>query len=207
MTYNPVKKGYRQSSAASISVGLTDFLTNRGYLTLLGGKTADRYLASSIAFYSNQPDIVTEPGDNTANDIDFDALANTPLIMDGRGFVTVPLVHWNGTGGADDVATTLTVTLRKWDGTTETDIISENATATIGVGATTSTGQVWTVDFDIPTTSFKATDTIRITVETTAPGVSKEIWVVHDPLDRNTGANNEPDTSKLTALLPIKLDL
>ena len=45
-----VNRKFRKDTENNINVSLTDFLTGRGYLTMFGGKTADRYLLSSIAF-------------------------------------------------------------------------------------------------------------------------------------------------------------
>lgn len=214
--FKPLEEKYRKSSGTAVSIGLTDFLTNRGYLTLFGGKTADRALLSTIAFFSSEGNEVTLGTQNQPIDIDFDIVTQVPLIIQGRGFVTVPLWHFNNTGGTSDTTTTLNVLLRKWDGSSETEIVSENATATaLGVLNNEGVGKVWTVDFDIPRTSFKKDETIRITITTTAPGVTKEIGLIHDPKGREAPTKNsggsvtfiQPDSTILQGLIPTVLDI
>jgi len=218
--YNPVPVQYRKSAPTLVNVNFTDLITNNGILELFGGKTADNYLLSSFVFYSNADGKITFTGDNTAGDIDFDALIENQITLEGKGIVTVPLLHIQGGGATSDVDTTMTVLLRKWDGSTETEIVSENVSANslTTIATDTSDGYVWTVDFTIPRTVFKAGETLRITVTTTAPGASKEIGICHDPKDRDTlsGGNNvgssgdthiQPDTTVLTALLSVPLDI
>lgn len=213
MEYKPLPIKFRKSPPLSLSVGMTDYITNRAYLTLYGGKTADRYLLSSIAFYSSKDNLGTNPGYATANDIDFDAIAEIPLLLDGKGFVTVPIIAGNNTGASVSVTSTMTVKLRKWDGSTETDLVTEDASISVDCSANQSIGAVYTVDFTVPTTQFKEGDTVRITVETTAPLANYAIVIVHDPKDRDVaisgipGIATQPDTSVLQALLPIKIDL
>ena len=199
---------FSTSSPANVSVGLTDFLTNTGYLSFFGGKTADNYLMSTIAFYSNGDELITNPGANTANDIDFDAVSQAVLTLEGKAIVTVPLLLLNNAGGGA-MGTTMTVTLRHWDGTTETDIVSENVVVSQTVGSGSNIGFVFTVDMTVPTTFFAVGDTIRVNVVTTAPGTNLTISVVHSPKDRDITVptiTTQPDTHILQALIPVKLD-
>jgi hypothetical protein len=219
MPLDPKLTKYSTAAQQLINIDLQDALENQSYLTLFGGKTADRTLLSSIAFYSNELNQTTIPGAATANDVDFDQDINITTRIEGRGFVTVPLFHVAGNSGPLAVNTTLTVKLRHWDGASETEIVSENATANpaANVAQNALLGQVWTVDFDIPNTLFNRGDTLRITVETTAPQADSEIIICHDPKDRDApntnsvgasgGGTTQPDITVLQALIPVVVDL
>lgn len=203
---------FKKSAPPAFTIGFTDFLTNRAYLTMFAGKTANGYVLSSISYYSNDDEAATQGGSGGTNDIDFDAIAEVPLILEGTAIVWIPLCHASNGSGGGDVNTTITVRIRKWDGTTETTLVSQTVTA----NQVTSTGSrpcfLYSASLTIPRETFVPNDVIRLTIETTAPTGNQEILVIHDPKGRDwngstsigdSGAVTQPDTTALTALLPV----
>lgn len=196
------------------SVNFVEYFSGTGIVQGFLGKTADRYLGATNAFYPNHTDSYTDPGSNTANDIDFDFKVEKNVTLQGRMIVTIPMVFTHVvTSGA--VATTLTVYLRKWDGSSETAIVSENGSYSQDVGTGERDGVVATVDMEVPRTSFKKGEYIRVTVVTTAPGsANHRIIIVHDPTEETYAGQNDgsiggtytaPETLASVVYFPVRV--
>jgi hypothetical protein len=168
----PVPVVYRRASEQSIaSYNFVDVAAGTGVVEFFLGEAVDVKRLSNSKFYSRRTLIdsgqIASPSDDTkVLDIDFDIEFVEPQIIDGKTVITIPMGML--IRNASKTSTTYIIAkVRKWDGTTETELASN----TSGELSLTTTGtdeyaRVMTcIDLDIPSTIFRAGETLRLTIE------------------------------------------
>ena len=215
---------FRKSQETAVATyNYTDIASGTGFVIFYAGKLADSNVLSSFTFYS---DNVLEPTAaltattyTLLNDDDYDVMFNTPRAIEGNAIITVPMGMYP-TANDKNVTLKATVTIRKWDGTTETDIATNDGVFEInGASSATLYTKMTAIDITVPRTSFKAGETLRLTIafygKVETAGNSK-VWYGHDPKSRPTtdeelaaSANYtfSTDPSILEFHCPFKLDL
>lgn len=189
----------------------TGIVNFRGFKYDVSGSTV--YGLSNQDNYSYSVETSTATADTTPAkrlDLDFDLTEfESPKTIKGTAIVSVPLgVDGNTAGGS--TTGFIIAKIRKWDGTTETEIASGTST-TEAVNSGTINA-VKTIKVDIPITSFKVGDTLRLTIEGWGKhpsGFEGYIAVGHDPQNRDgtyiTPTTN-PVTTKLNFYCPFRLE-
>lgn len=112
----------------------------------------------------------------------------------------------SGSGTLGDVS--IRVVINKWDGASETQIATETSQA-ISSGTKTD----FLIPITVPKTTFKAGDTLRLTMEIVKVGGTGGVWAVYygnDPLNRDgtyltPSSDNTTTQTKIT--IPFKIDL
>jgi len=208
---------YRKSPSAVASYDYFDIASGTGIKTFYAGdvnstvaNTAGEYILQPNQFYSDVG--ATTIASTSTADVDFDVVLNRPLNVKGDCSVNVPLllVDDNGAGNED---ITVTAKLRKWDGTTETEIASD--TAIHGGNPDQNDGMtlMYCIKFSISSVvHFKKGETLRLTIQTSAPDSDHHAVLGHDPMGRltvddTTGTDAWETTTALTLNLPIVVDV
>ena len=195
---------YREGQARSIaSYNYVDLASGTGYVDFYAGKTVDTNRLSANAFWSDKvctgtTSVATTTGYEKQSDVDFDIEFVLPQTVDGKTIINVPIAfHALSDGAAIGVYCICKV--RKYDGTTETDLVENQSTiiaTTNSVINTTESGIVC-VDVDIPKTTFKGGETLRLTIElwgSVSAAATSNFFFGHDPKSRTT-TNIEDDTT------------
>jgi len=207
MTLPPFFRNERERVIASFDA--FDIASGTGIKNFYAGDTVDTTILSDQTFYSDT--IVSNTGnigisaDAKRLDIDYDVEINNPLTIVGKTVLNVPIsaTRTGGTTTAHVVAV-----LRKESASVETDIvtnISRVLSVSLGTGYT-----MLAIDLDIPQTSFKRGDILRLTVELWASGGASPASAAfaHDPKGRTTGWDvSGAVPSTLIMQLPIKIQL
>lgn len=190
------------SSPSVVNYDFLDITTGKGILTLYGGdhySPSKTWILTPNTFYAS--DGSTYVGAGATLDIDFDLVLKRPLIVEGTCLVTAPIY----VQAPAATAITPTIYFRKWDGSTETEYASSAVAYTTG----TSAGQSYVINamFDIPNTSFKIGETVRISVA--CGTLAKNVEWYYDPANRTAinGSTNTLQTSRFQVLLPVKVDV
>ena len=202
---------YNSKETAIASYSFSEITTASGYIVFYLGKTVDLNLMSNNTFYSDMVATASAnmgiSADAIRLDNDFDVLINQPLTFQGKGIITIPLgVSRSGSSNSGYAV----VKLRKWDGTTETEICNNTSRTWANNAASGYTYTMLAVDLEVPQTSFKVGEYLRITIEIWGAGGADPSYVAyaHDPKGRTTGWDATGAVpSILTAQIPVKIDL
>ena len=162
---------FLESSEATVNVSYTDFASGTGIVQFFLGNTASANRLSENAFYSDdrfiKSTVITTATPTLVLDEDFDATFLRPVIIDGQAIFSLGIAMANDEDASFNVYAVIKV--RSWDGTTETDIVSVSGVATPKnwqPGAAIQKGFTsHTLNVDIPRTTFKIGESLRITVE------------------------------------------
>lgn len=207
--------GIPQNFAAISNVlptyNFTDLAAGTGIITFYAGNTIDLNLLSNNTFYSDtvskSASVSTSGAYAKDLDLDFDCLLNRPLVIQGKVVVNVPILVTNSLA---DVYGYVVVRLRKWDGVTETEIADNTSSVAFVNGG--SKYLMTGTDLNIPLTTFKKGEYLRLTVEGWAKYVglqdSATIKIGCDPMNRSAdwdGSGAVP--SRLVLQLPVRLNL
>lgn len=212
-----LNKKYQSASSVIATYDNYDFAEGTGIVNFRGFK----YDVSGSAVYglSNQDnysygvettETITET-DTKEIDIDFDLSEfESPKTIKGTAIVSIPM-NINQDQGGETTYGYVVARIRKWDGTTETEIASGTSNReTVSENADTSF--VKTLKIDVPITSFKVGETLRLTIEAWANssvGGTGTISIGHDPKNRD-GTWITPSTDQVTTNLnfycPFRLE-
>lgn len=213
-----LNKKYQSASSVIATYDNYDFAEGTGIVNFRGFK----YDVSGSTVYglSNQDnysygvettETITET-DTKEIDIDFDLSEfESPKTIKGIAIVSVPM---NLSQNVNEKVTYghIIARIRKWDGTTETEIASGSSNIeNVFIGASVFS-YVKTLKIDVPITSFKVGETLRLTIEgwahSTAGGTGT-ITIGHDPQNRD-GTWIIPSTDQVTTNLnfycPFRLE-
>lgn len=204
-------KKYSSQPTAIASYSFAEITTASGYIVFYLGKTIDLNLISNNTFYSDS--IATASAnmgisaDALRLDNDFDILINQPLTFQGKGIINIPLgVSRSGASNSGYAV----VKLRKWNGAAETEICNNTSRVWPNNAVSGYTYTMLAVDLEVPQTSFKVGEYLRITIEIWGTGGADPSFVAyaHDPKNRTTGWDTTGAVpSILTALIPVRIDL
>ena len=187
------------------SYNFVDTLTGQGVLTIFLCDTEDSvgkaynlttYTVDSADKYVTAGATVGAWG--TLTDYDFDTTIYKPFQVEGKMLVNVTMAAISGGGG--NAHTYLRIYLRRWDGTTETEIAS-NTTDTLDSSATTVYSREL-VEIDVPKTSFKQGDTLRITIVQKGYGASGTVRYYIDPSNR-TPVDTDNKSTTFVCFIPV----
>ncbi len=209
---------YRKTRERVLPTGsLIDVATGRAYTTFYAGDTASGKRLTTYQYYSH--DGATTSSNNGTLDLDFDALIEKTIIIDGTCVVNV---FWRCASGSGpyNADSTITATLRHYDGSTETDLGTDNASKSVtGVTAGDEVDFLISLSFDVIRKVFKKGDILRLTIASTGAGGTVRVIIMHDPKNRLTpqstgrvqpkveGADAITVSSQLTVQIPIFIDL
>lgn len=206
----PVPLIYRSGTGALINYNAFEINSGTGIIPFYAGITVDDDILSTIKFYSNttyQAALTGEPGSYTKIfERDFDVLINNPLTIRGLGIVNIPLGYQNGGAASGNVYAVAVV--RSWDGATETDIVT-NQSSTISRAGSGLIEQMLAVDLNIPKTTFKKGEYMRLTIEVWSQGGSNPSVAIlgFDPMARGITYFTGSVPSILTFQVPVELEL
>ncbi|MFA5154559.1 MAG: hypothetical protein WC554_18590 [Clostridia bacterium] len=212
-----LNKKYQSASSVIATYDNYDFAEGTGIVNFRGFK----YDVSGSTVYglSNQDnysygvettETITET-DTKEIDIDFDLSEfESPKTIKGTAIVSIPM-NINQDQVGETTYGYVVARIRKWDGTTETEIASGTSNReTVSENADTSF--VKTLKIDVPITSFKVGETLRLTIEAWANssvGGTGTISIGHDPQNRD-GTWIIPSTDQVTTNLnfycPFRLE-
>lgn len=212
-------KKYQSQPSVIASYDAVDVLSGTGLTNLyagevcLSGASID-YLLSSVRYYSNKVCTANYTGTNSAFtqqfDLDFDVLINRPTTIEGITNVNIPIhiTHSGGTAGSSSTAY-IVAKIRKWDGTTETEIAS-NTSKLFQASYGTNNYDISAVYLDIPETTFKVGEYLRLTCIGYAQRTQDGDYVVtmaYDPMNRSLGWDAAGSPSSLIFQMPQRIDL
>lgn len=198
---------FRRSAEKIIPSSYTDIITGRGYVTFYAGDclsasgagsaSPPTYILRTNEFYSDYGisasgglNALAGTSNNKAWDLDFDLEIEKPILMEGEGFISVPVAFQvDGTNGPVDV--TLSGAIAKVSGGSE-EIIASGVTYKVQLAGAAATQNMLAVKVDIPRTTFKIGDTLRLNIKTSAPGNNRAIILAFDP--KNRTALPDPST-------------
>ena len=212
-----LNKKYQSASSVIATYDNYDFAEGTGIVNFRGFK----YDVSGSTVYglSNQDnysygvettETITET-DTKEIDVDFDLSEfESPKTIKGTAIVSIPM-NINQDQVGETTYGYVVARIRKWDGTTETEIASGTSNReTVSENADTSF--VKTLKIDVPITSFKVGETLRLTIEAWANssvGGTGTISIGHDPQNRD-GTWIIPSTDQVTTNLnfycPFRLE-
>ena len=160
---------FRTEKETLVNVNFTDFATGKGVVDFFMGNVTDENRMSPTAFYSHKifiQGIESSGGTDTkCIDADFDASFLRNITIDGEALVTLP---FGVTSGANSQVAEVYVVvyIRKWDGTTETDLVTKQGnTYPVTLGLDNNAFYVTNLSLDIPKTTFKSGESLRVTIE------------------------------------------
>ncbi len=198
---------YRKSGEGAIATyDFFDLGTGRGIKTLDAGDASGAYILTAQQFYGW--DGFTRKT-NTLIDLDFDMTFNNPILVKGSAIVQFTGSTFRVSGGSTGVTSIFTTYLRKVPvGLTEVDL----ASAAYVLSATLNDGEVnrklIAFNLDIPKTHFAIGDTLRLTVQASAPGTAKRATIYHDPKNRTfSEAATNTISSRCELHLPVVIDI
>jgi len=213
-----INKKYVSQKDAVATYNYTDIADMTGFRTFYGVDTTDdgtqSYHLVSNGLHSDTA--ATEgngsSGEEKVHDIDFDLSEfQLPQVVSGTMRAVVPVILGHETTANKGGQAYVIIKLRKWDGTTETEIASNTKSRVSGnPGSLDTLPVVFNIHVDVPGTSFKKGEQLRITVEVWATSQAANglrIVLSHDPTD----TNNAPDSAEfITSILqfevPFKLE-
>ena len=160
------------SEAAIASYSFSSFASGSGVVKFFLGQTANGNRLSENAFYSNlifiMSSVTTSGSFVKVLDEDFDTEFLRPVTIDGTGVIDLGMGMKNDETN-DDMRIYAIVKIRKWDGSTETDLATFSGSSNpVLWNADTSTTQRFashSLSGDIPKTSFKIGESLRVTTE------------------------------------------
>lgn len=206
MAINPLPNNFRGKypSSAIASYSYYDLATGIAYKTLypttsLQTSSTVLGIVTTTDVYS-YPQIYSSNGANQANDFDYDITFNVPTRVKGDCFISIPI----GYGGSSaSVIITFTASLYKVVGVTET-LLGTTATESKDLGFGAQSSFIWGIKTNIPLTSFKSGDKLRLNVTSTSAGSARTVYFFNDPANRTTAMlNNTISQAKIN--LPIKI--
>ena len=138
--------------------------------------------------------------------MDFDVEFNRPVIIKGDAIVNIPF--WFNTGGANNFASTITASIRKVTTAGETDLVSGSAIIAENFPGAGSGEYMTGIKVDVPNTSFKKGETLRLTILNTVNAQGGTIYLGHDPMSRlSLGPLTWTITTSTTAHIPFVIDI
>ena len=201
------------SSQATRLYNMIDFITGRGIANFYGADFEDATkLLTTMTFYAHKG--YTTNGLNAASDISLDlTLSVNPMDVDGDVIITIPLLGYNGTGGTTTVGSSVTATLYHVDtAATATSLgVVAVSTSTPSIANNTAETAFFTGKVNVSKV-FGQGEKLRLRVQTGAPGSGKQIYIGHDPANRdiiiNTAwASSNWVSSQLKVLVPVRTNL
>lgn len=220
-------RNFLTASPVTVSFDWTDIASGTGYTNFYAGNTVDTYRLSDEAFYSDR--VMTGALRTTSlaltkeADVDFDVEFLTTRVIDGKTIINVPI---GIVKDSDSETATAYVVVRVYHvdaGASETQLATNQGTILTnpsGGGNNISTYFVSAIDVDIPRTTFKAGEILRLTVELWVTiaigGQAVTYFFGHDPMNRATTNAEQGDSayftfstepSILTFQVPFKLTL
>ena len=196
-----VKRTYRGIPQQDLATfDWLDLATGTGYKTMypmdtIEGTDSRIYVITTQELYSN--DGFTD-FTNTAGEINFNLAIEVPLIIDGIVVVNAPVSSAQQINNFD-------LTFKLFRVTAASTEVQLGSTVQVDMSVDNSSA-IASVRFDVPVTTLKAGETLRLECVNTSAGAAKTLRWMHDPKARNvaTGANNFV-TSQMIINLPIKL--
>lgn len=215
--FNPsIKKILPSTPAQNVTYSYNDIAAGTGIQVFYVAEATDINILSTSAVYSNE--IVNDvhiDGLLVATkkiDADYDVVFSTPRTIKGMSYVSVPVGIRAVTAGKVS-GVYIIAKVRKVSGGTESEI-ANNQSDTYEVTGTKTDGKSLLIDIDIPITTFKAGDSLRLTLELWAindAATDAYAGIGTDPQDRNDNHTDIiiPDTvtTKCEFYCPFKLDI
>jgi hypothetical protein len=207
-----IPQNFQSVSNVLPTYSFVDIASGTGYVTFYAGATVDLKLLSNFTYYSDT--FVYSGNTNSTTyvsllDHDYDTVLNRPLVLYGKGIVNIPYAYKRGAAGT--CVTYAKVTLRKYDGVTETDICT-NDSREVTYTSGTLQYDILSVDLNIPLTTIKKGETLRLTIEVFAHSNNiadtAYAYYASDPKGRTTGWDTTGAVpSVLTFQCPVRLNL
>lgn len=201
---------YRQAPETSVVYNYQDVTQGAGYRIFYGyneklsGSITNYKLSTSQLF---SYDIECSGSSTTSytkiKDIDFDVMFNKSETIKGNTRFIIP--YNTAAGGSPECW--FRAWVRKWDGTTETDLAYAESEV---IDATKGPSRVLNISCDVPETTIKKGEYLRITIEMWALSnpASKHAFY-HDPQNRNgwdVAVGTDLGTTRLEIHVPFIID-
>lgn len=217
----PIRYNTRGGDAIA-SYNYTDIAEGTGIIVFYG--TADATSAAAKYVLTQQSSILGQTVEymgNPANgapalmaDYDFDLPAfNMPKIISGKMFISIPTAGINNT--ADDAYPTeyFIIKLRKYDGAEHEIASVQTSSHSYNLFDASKVSYNYLTEMDVPQTSFKRGDVLRITALYYAGkdnAVNISVGFAFDPTNNYTGSvytSTLGKTSQMKFYVPFKIDL
>lgn len=193
---------------ALASYDFVDIAAGTGVQTFYGGiflsgaeatsytSTGAKHVLSSQKFYSDVVSATTGGVTSSTTstkmlDLDWDVSFNLPRVMKGDVVVNLP-IGFNDVNSANTYQIVPSIWVRKVEGTTETNIVNMSGSSFLsGGGATGVLTALTAFTGNVPLTTFKAGDKLRVTTELwcktgTDPLANSRFFMGADPQGRTT---------------------
>lgn len=188
---------YRKQSPAIASYDFVDFNTGTGVKNFYAAvASADDIVSRSLISFQpySQPIATTQSKSDSAgvreklHDLDFDAVFNRSVIVDGPAKISVPHGIAAGGSGTHTYTSQIQAYVIKVVGSTETTLVKASGNILVAANTTAAQENMALIDVDIPNTAFAIGDTLRLTIEnwcSVQGGASaRNFTVAHDPQNR-----------------------
>jgi len=180
MAYN-----FKGGATIATSFDYVEIATGRGIKKFYGGDTASgaSIVLSSTTFYSDQG--MSSSAINTAATYNFDLELARPMDISDTAIVNVPVLLCVNASGGSPKTHVYTTAAKVSEGTEE--LLASGASYCDGGGLAANLAEPYMVatSFEIPRTHYKAGDTLRLKIETEAPGINSAVCIGHDPMNRD----------------------
>ena len=208
----PIPAVYRNAGEGKItSYSFYDMLSGTGYKTFYGMDLTE----VSTNKYALSPEILDPLNGYTASagggslDLDFDLSVQLPFTLKGNCLINVPIGA--GAAGLTDVTIPTTIKLYKVSGGVETQLgdTVTNSMVFLSVSNVAYQHRILAGRIIMPTTSFKAGDTIRLSVACTGSGTNT-VFIYHAPTNATAYLPAQDTTTypiDLLVCLPFRVDL
>ena len=212
-----VPQSFRKTDPSIVaSYDFTDVLSGKAYEILYAGKTISGATGFLRSFAFNSPNIAecawsrffNETGASWVKklDLDFDIKSGKNVTTDGEAIITGGMGFYQ-TGAVVTYKTFVEANIIKWDGTSETFLASGASTLIEGVTPNDIRHErIWAINVDIPKTTFKKDESIRLNCKvfaTSGSSVNQQAFV-HDPANK-TMSGAHMDESQLILYMPFKI--
>lgn len=214
-----IKQVYRKKGMKyTKSYNAIDIISGRAIGVFYGGQATDTNFLSTAAMPSNEPIVSLDTRALTTSyvrtvEIDFDAEFQVPTTIDGRAYILV-------TGGLSSAVVGtkylyIKARIRKKPAGAEIEIIDNDSDVLITTSADgTPHSERFCIDVDIPKTSFKIGESLRLTIEVWAKAsaaIAVSSSFAHDPSNRNDPLTpktiEDTDDTTLIGYLPFIVEL
>lgn len=223
MPFNFGKNVVPRIPQAVASFNFDDIAEGTGIVVFHGGNTktssgAYKYVLRKNEFYSNEISsggIVAGTVDNKLLDMDFDVTFNKPKIIDGEALVSIP-VGVSGNVAASNYVGYVAVAVQKVSDGVETELYALTSGSLVNT-AESFQSERNTILLDLPRTTFKIGDKLRLQIQLYGRGNGADsayVLIGMDPKNRVQSGSLSEETLKwvsgdadLQFHVPFKLDI
>lgn len=201
---------YRKNPEGVVaSANYGDIIAGRSYVEVEACVSSSARFLTTVTVPSNHPTAADGRYSTAAANLDedYDIKLLKPFTIVGDCYVYFSAYSINN---STSTSASCAIYIRKWVEATSTETTIASGSQVYdseNTGAGYQTGKTMSWKFNLPKTHFKIGETLRLTLQSTAPTNSGTIQYFHDPSNRATQGSVTLDTARMVIALPIKADL